>query len=49
MARPWSAGCYGVARQREGSRHNGIGQAGSRDVITYECSQCGATTSRFGE
>ena len=25
------------------------GRAGSRDIITYECSQCGATTSRFGE
>src|SRR6202795_627692 len=25
LARPWSAGCYGVARQREGSRQNGIG------------------------
>src|SRR6202049_1073951 len=25
MARPWSAGCYGVARQREGSRQNSIG------------------------
>ena len=26
MARPWSARCYGVARQREGSRQNSIGQ-----------------------
>src|SRR5665647_2684959 len=25
MARPWSARCYGVARQREGSRQNSIG------------------------
>jgi hypothetical protein len=25
MARPWSARCYGVARQRDGSRQNGIG------------------------
>src|SRR3984957_8758466 len=25
MARPWFARCYGVARQREGSRQNGIG------------------------
>src|SRR6202051_3624031 len=25
LARPWSARCYGVARQREGSRPNGIG------------------------
>src|ERR1700688_1696242 len=25
MARPWCARCYGVARQREGSRQNGIG------------------------
>jgi hypothetical protein len=25
MARPWSARCYGVARQREGSRPNSIG------------------------
>ena len=24
MARPWSARCYGVARQREGSRQNSI-------------------------
>src|SRR6202166_109374 len=28
MARPWSARCYGVARQREGSRQNGIGGLG---------------------
>jgi hypothetical protein len=26
MARPWSARCYGVARQREGSRQNSIEQ-----------------------
>jgi hypothetical protein len=26
MARPWSARCYGVARPREGSRQNSIGQ-----------------------
>ena len=26
LARPWSAGCYGVARQREGSRQNSIEQ-----------------------
>ena len=25
MARPWSARCYGVARQRDGSRQNSIG------------------------
>src|SRR5471032_1625286 len=25
MARPWSARCYGVARQREGPRQNSIG------------------------
>src|SRR5260221_14442610 len=25
MARRWSAGCYGVARRREGSRQNSIG------------------------
>src|ERR1700676_2369392 len=25
MARPWSARCYGVARQREGSRQTSIG------------------------
>jgi hypothetical protein len=25
MARQWSARCYGVARQREGSRQNSIG------------------------
>src|SRR5471030_1474810 len=28
MARPWSARCYGVARQREGSRQNGFGGSG---------------------
>ena len=28
MARPWSARCYGVARQREGSRPNSIGGSG---------------------
>src|ERR1700688_3503331 len=27
-ARPWSARCYGVARQREGSRPNSIGGSG---------------------
>jgi len=27
MARQWSARCYGVARQREGSRQNSIGPA----------------------
>src|SRR6202162_4755945 len=28
LARPWSARCYGAARQREGSRQNGIGGSG---------------------
>src|ERR1700693_2187940 len=28
MARPWSARCSGVARQREGSRQNSIGGSG---------------------
>src|ERR1700687_5982714 len=28
MARPWSARCYGVAREREGSRQNSIGGSG---------------------
>jgi hypothetical protein len=28
MARPWSARCYGVARQREGSRQTSIGGSG---------------------
>src|ERR1700719_2202293 len=28
LARPWFAGCYGVARQREGSRQNSIGGSG---------------------
>ena len=28
MARPWSARCYGVARQRDGSRQNSIGVSG---------------------
>src|SRR5450631_739398 len=30
MARPWSARCYGVARQREGSRQNSIGYGVAR-------------------
>jgi hypothetical protein len=34
MARPWSARCYGVARQREGSRQNSIG-GGFMLVIRY--------------
>ena len=28
MARQWSARCYGVARQREGSRQNSTGVSG---------------------
>jgi hypothetical protein len=28
MARQWSARCYGVARQRDGSRQNSIGGSG---------------------
>src|SRR6266403_1789796 len=28
MARPWSARCYGVARQRDGSRQNSTGVSG---------------------
>src|SRR6202047_4158787 len=28
LARPWSARCYGVARQREGSRQNSLGGSG---------------------
>src|ERR1700680_4279883 len=28
LARPWSARCYGVARQRDGSRQNSIGGSG---------------------
>src|ERR1700680_1946028 len=28
LARPWSARCYGVARQRKGSRQNSIGGSG---------------------
>src|SRR5665811_2130825 len=34
MARPWSARCYGVARQREGSRQNSIG--GPRVNLVYQ-------------
>src|ERR1700693_5730743 len=33
MARPWSARCYGVARQRDGSRQNSIG--GPRVYLIY--------------
>ena len=34
MARPWSARCYGVARQREGSRQNSIGGPALTSFIT---------------
>src|ERR1019366_9025242 len=34
MARPWSARCYGVARQREGSRQNSIGCPAFTPFIT---------------
>src|SRR5665811_2192776 len=47
MARQWSARCYGVARQREGSRQNSIGapacflsgifRAGSLDPLARGC------------
>src|SRR5258705_9568725 len=32
MARQWSARCYGVARQREGSRQNSIGGNGGGQI-----------------
>ena len=35
MARPWSARCYGVARQREGSRPNSIGGPALTLTITH--------------
>ena len=35
MARPWSARCYGVARQREGSRQNSIGPALTPFITLY--------------
>src|ERR1019366_3896688 len=34
MARPWSARCYGVARQRDGSRQNSIGAPALTPFIT---------------
>ena len=34
LARPWSARCYGVARQREGSRQNSIGSPAFPSSIT---------------
>ena len=34
MARQWSARCYGVARQREGSRQNSIGVAAFPYLVT---------------
>src|ERR1700676_2962836 len=33
LARPWSARCYGVARQREGSRQNSIGGGVALDSL----------------
>jgi len=38
MARPWSARCYGVARQREGSRPNSIG--GPRGLLFHRPHAC---------
>ena len=35
LARPWSARCYGVARQREGSRQNSIGWVARVYLICY--------------
>ena len=43
MARPWSARCYGVARQREGSRQNSIGAALTRLVALYARARRAAT------
>src|SRR6202043_3640383 len=34
MARPWSARCYGVARQREGSRQTSIGCPALTLIVT---------------
>src|SRR5665647_808530 len=34
MARQWSARCYGVARQRDGSRQNSIGAPALTPFIT---------------
>src|ERR1700674_4445949 len=34
LARPWSARCYGVARQREGSCQNSIG--GPRGTLLHQ-------------
>src|SRR6202035_451410 len=36
LARPWSARCYGVARQREGSRQNSIGGSGVLSLRHFE-------------
>src|SRR5664279_4281503 len=34
MARPWSARCYGVARQRDGSRQNSIGSPPRSPILS---------------
>src|SRR5450759_2403114 len=46
MARPWSARCYGVARQREGSRQNSIG--GPRVNLVYQPYARGGPRCCFG-
>jgi hypothetical protein len=43
MARPWSARCYGVARQREGSRQNSIGTPLTRPIALYARARRAAT------
>jgi hypothetical protein len=46
MARQWSARCYGVARQREGSRPNSIG--GRVNPTCYPYARVAALTRLVG-
>jgi len=48
MARPWSARCYGVARQREGSRQNSIGGLGRAFTPAFRAGSLSLNPWRVG-
>src|ERR1700684_465931 len=47
LARPWFARCYGVARQREGSRQNSIGSPAFTLSITLRAREGAAGQAVF--
>src|SRR3984885_2358050 len=48
LARPWSARCYGVARQREGSRQNSIGGLGRAFTPAFRAGSLSLNPWRVG-